>query len=307
MEKNARIYVAGEDTLIGAAIAGELAKRGFSRVLGGTGGNPDPSRRDEVERFFVGNKPEYVFLAAGKSGGIQANMRRPADLALDNLLCACSVMESAHRHGVKKLLYLASSCSYPRESPQPIREESLLTGPLEPTNEAYAVAKIAGLALARAYRDQYGDDFITGIPANAFGPGDDFSPGDSHVIAALIRRMHEAKKRGLDRVEIWGTGEPKRDFIFNEDLADACICVMERYFGREPINLSGGVGRSIMETALAICEAVGFKGEIMADPSKPDGMPLKVLDGSRIASLGWTPKTPFRDALAATYAWFLAH
>ncbi|MBI1928719.1 NAD-dependent epimerase/dehydratase family protein, partial [Candidatus Poribacteria bacterium] len=215
-------------------------------------------------------------------------------------------IDSAYRYGVKKLLYLASSCSYPKHCPQPMRPESLMTGPLEPTNEAYAVAKIAGMKLCQAYYQQYGANFITGIPANAFGPGDDFSPGDSHVIPALIRKMHEAKVRGTVSVEVWGTGTPRREFIFADDLADACLFVMREYDDpRFPINLSGSSDLSILELAALVKEVVGYPGELRFDPSKPDGMPLKRLDSSQLSRMGWQPKTPFRAALAMTYQWFL--
>ncbi len=244
-------------------------------------------------------------MAAGKSGGILPNQRYPADLMLDNLLVECNVIRVACQHRVKKLLYLASSCCYPRHCPQPMRVESLLTGSLEPTNEAYAVAKIAGIKLCQAYRQQYGANFIIGIPANAFGPGDDFSPEDSHVIAALIRKMHEAKRKDAPTVDIWGTGTPRREFIFADDLADACLFVMQEYDGTEPINLGGGTDLSIGELAQLTKEVVGYEGELHFDTSRPDGMPLKVLDSSPLMAMGWKPETSFEKALSATFEVFV--
>lgn len=305
MGKNDRIYVAGGRTLIGAAILRELERQGYSNIVGRPGEEPDLTDAALVEDFFARTTPDYVFLAAGKSGGIAANQKYPAELMLDNLLVECHVIHSAYRYGVKKLLYLASSCSYPKQCPQPMRVESLLTGPPEPTNEAYAVAKIAGIKLCQAYRQQYGANFIVGIPANTFGPGDDFSTEDSHVIPALIRKMHEAKERCLESVDIWGTGTPRREFIFADDLADACIFVMRKYDNAQPINLGGGSDLSIKELATLIKEVVGYPGELRFDTSKPDGTPLKALDSSKLKEMGWRSKTPFRSALSATYDWFL--
>ena len=302
MEKTSRIFVAGSDTLIGSAILQELDRQGYRNLVGLN--EPDLTDAVAVEAFCADQRPEYIFYAAGRSGGIGANVRYPADLMIDNLTRQSHVITSAFRHRARKLLYLASSCSYPRECRQPMREEDLLTGPLEPTNEAYAVAKIAGMQLCRAYAQQYGAPFISGIPSNAFGPGDDISPEDSHVMMALMRRMHEAKGRADRFIEIWGTGTPKRDFLFSKDLARACLFVMDRYDGRDPINLGSGEGRTIAELADAIRDVVGFAGEIRYDTSKPDGMPVKVLDTSRLRALGWSPSTAFRKALEKTYEWF---
>ena len=304
MQMAASIYVAGAGTLVGAAIRRALQRQGYRNLVGGPAEEPECSDAHQVEAFFAHTSPEYVFLAAGKSGGIGANQRFPADLLLDNLLVACHVIRSAYAHGVKKLLYLASSCSYPKHCPQPMRVQSLLTGPLEPTNKAYAIAKLAGIALCQAYRQQYGAPFISGIPANPFGPGDDFSPENAHVIGALMHKMHDAKVRGLRTVEVWGTGAVRREFIFADDLAEACICVMRSYDGQEPINLGSGMDQSIRELAACLAEVVGFDGELRFDASKPDGIPQKILDSSCLRALGWRPKTPFRAALAATYAWF---
>lgn len=302
MERTSRIFVAGADTLIGSAILQELDRQGYRRLVGRD--EPDLTDAQAVGAFFAAEQPEYVFFAAGRSGGIGANVRYPADLMIDNLTRQNHVITAAFRHCTKKLLYLASSCSYPRACRQPMKEEDLLTGPLEPTNEAYAVAKIAGMQLCRAYARQYGAPFISGIPSNVFGPGDDISPEDSHVIMALIRRMHEAKTRGERSIDIWGTGTPRRDFLYSEDLARACLFVMDRYDGREPINLGSGLSYSIAELAEAIRDVVGYAGEIHYDTSKPDGMPIKVLDTSRLRNLGWKPSVPFRDALEKTYEWF---
>ncbi len=305
MEKRSKIYVAGGQTLIGAAILRELARQGYTYIVGQPGEEPDLTDATHVEAFFAKTQPEYVFVTAGKSGGIRANQKYPAELMLDNLLVECHLIHNAYRYGVKKLLYLASSCAYPRLCPQPMRIESLLTGPLEPTNEAYAVAKLAGIKLCQAYRQQYGVTFISGIPANAFGPGDNFSGEDSHVIAALIRKMHEAKIAGAPSVEIWGSGKPRREFIFADDLAEACLFVMQTYNQVAPLNLGGGADLSIGELAVLIQGVVGYAGQLRYDTRKPDGMPRKALDSSALAQMGWTPRTPLRLALAATYGWFL--
>lgn len=306
MERNSTIYVAGGQTLIGAAILRQMERQGYIiNIIGKSGEEPDLTDGRSVDDFFSRRLFEYVFMAAGKSGGIEANRKYPAELMFDNLLVECHIIHSAYRHGIKKLLYLASSCCYPKHCPQPMHVESLLTGPLEPANEAYAVAKIAGIKLCQAYRQQYGANFIVGIPTNVFGPGDDFSPEDSHVIAALIRRIYEAKLTGKPFVEIWGTGTPRREFIFADDLADACLFVIQRYDGAEPINLGGGTDLSIAELAELVKEVVGYAGELRFDTSRPDGMPLKALDSSRLIAMGWRPATPFRVALAATYDSFL--
>lgn len=307
MEQRARIYVAGQDTLIGSALIRELKRQGFVSLLGEPGEEPELTDAAAVDAWFDRVLPEYVFVAAGKSGGIHLNMREPAELMRNNVLVSCHVLESAYRHGVKKLLYLGSSCSYPQRCPQPMKIESLLTGPLEPTNEAYAVAKIAGITLCQAYRQQYGAHFISGIPGDPFGPGDDFNPEHSHVIAALIRRMHEAKRRGDASVTVWGSGNPRRGFTFVDDLANACLFVMQAYDEREPINLGGVWELSIRDIAELVKEAVGYEGALQFDASRPDGMPVKVLDSSRLTAMGWQPQQSVRAALAATYQWFLGH
>jgi GDP-L-fucose synthase len=302
MDKSSTICVFGNDTLIGSSISRCLRNKGFLNICG----EDKINLRDtsQVGKLFQERKPEFVFLAAGKTGGIAANIKYPADLMLDNLLITCNIIECARRYNVKKLLYLASSCSYPRECAQPMKEEALLTGLLEPTNEAYAVAKIAGIKLCQAYKSQYGSNFIVGIPANAFGPGDDFSEEDSHVVAALIRKMHEAKENNRKQVDVWGTGYPQREFIFIDDLADACLFIMDNYDEPEPINLGSGTAFSIRDLAESIREVVGFNGSIVYDTSKPDGMPIKSLDNSKVRDLGWSPHFSLREGLAITYNWY---
>lgn len=305
MEHENKIYVAGGQTLIGAAILSALKRLGFPNVISEVDNKPDLENRYEVERFFERQRPDYVFLAAGKSGGIGANQKYPAELMLNNLLVECHIIHSAYLYKAKKLLCLASSCSYPRLSPQPMQAASIMSGPLEPTNEAYGTAKIAGIKLCEAYRQQYGVNFITCIPANAFGPGDDFGPHDSHVIAALIRRMYEAKLTGQSCVKIWGSGKPRREFIYIDDLANACVFVMNQYDDAEVINLGGGTDLTIAELAENIREVTGYPGELQFDISKADGMPLKALDSSRLLEMGWKPSIDFKNALNRTFEWFL--
>jgi GDP-L-fucose synthase len=284
-----------------------LKALGHNNLVGLSPDEPDLTCQWLVEDSFAEYRPEYVFLVAGKSGGIHANQTCPATLMRDNLLVAAHVIHAAHRQGATKLLYLASSCSYPRLAPQPMQVESLLTGPLEPTNECYALAKLSCLKLCQAYRRQYGANFITAIPTNAFGPGDDFSPEDSHVIPGLIRRLHEAKVRGLAEFSIWGTGQARREFLYSPDLADACLFVMDQYDAPEPINLGGGSDLSIADAARAIADVVGYQGRLCFDTTRPDGMPLKGLDSRPLFALGWRPTTDFRTALVETYDWFLRH
>jgi GDP-L-fucose synthase len=305
LEKDAKIYVAGTQTLIGSALVRELESRGYLRIVGSPGEEPDLTDAGQVDAFFTWSRPEYVFLTAGRSGGIEANQKYPAELILDNLLTECHVIHSAHRHGVKKLLYLASSCSYPRHCSQPMQEKELLSGPLEPTNEAYAVAKIAGIKLCQAYRQQYGANFICAIPANPFGRSDDFESDDSHVVPALFRKMHQAKTGGAPSIDIWGTGSARREFIFADDLADACLLLMDAYEDSQPINLGAGIALSIKELAELVKEVVGFRGQLCFDTTKPDGMPVKVLDSSKLLGMGWQPKYDFKSSLEATYQSFL--
>jgi GDP-L-fucose synthase len=304
MEKNARIYVAGNDRLIGKALCEQLERAGYENILGRQRSAPQLTDATVVEAFFARANPQYVFLVGGKSGGIGANQKFSGELMLDNLLVNCHVIESARRHGASKLLYLASSCVYPKFSDQPMKVEYLMTGRLEPTNEPYAMAKLAGLVLSQAYRRQFECRFVTAIPANVFGPGDNFSLEDSHVIGALMRRMHDARIAGQGRVDIWGSGLPRREFIFSQDLARACLFLMDVYDGEEPINVGVGCDWSIQEIAEMIREVVGYSGEIRFDRSKPDGMPAKLLESSCLKQMGWKPQTSIQDALAITYEWF---
>lgn len=299
-----RVFVAGGDTLPGAALLDLLPAEG---LVGVGPDEPDLTDALAVNSFFASEKPEVVFLVGGPSGGIGLNRARPADLMLANLQVATNVLDAAHRHGVRKLLYLASSCAYPREAPQPLNPRSLGTGPLEPTSAAYATAKLAGAVLCDAYRRQYGSKFITAFPANPFGPGDDFGADSGHVIPALIRRAHEAVERGDSVLSVWGSGTPRREFLFGRDLASACLFALENYDGDAPLNLGGGSVQSIAEAARVVADVVGFRGRLAFDTSKPDGAPLKALDSSVLLGMGWTPATTFRDAVEATYDWFLHH
>jgi GDP-L-fucose synthase len=305
MEKKTSIYVAGKYGLIRDAICGRLERAGYEKILGRQGSGPQLTDARAVEAFFAQATPEYVFLVGGKSGGIGSNQKLPAELMLDNLLVDCHVIENARRFGVRKLLYLASSCTYPKFSDQPMRVEFLMTGKLEPTNDAYAIAKLAGIYLCQAYRRQYQANFVVAIPANAFGPGDNFSEEDSHVVGALVRRMHQAKISGQPHVAIWGTGSPRREIIYSEDLADACVFIMDNYEEKEPINAGVGHDWSIRELAELIKEVAGYSGELRFDATKPDGMPAKLLDSSALHSMGWKPRMSIRESLAATYTWFL--
>ncbi len=305
MELDARIYVAGMNTLLGSALLRVLRRHGYANLLAATEREPDLTDGAAVDQFFARTRPEYVFMTGGPSGGIEANLRYPATLIRDNLLAETHVIRSAHRFSTTKLLYLASSCCYPRDCPQPMRVESLMTGRLESSSQAYAMAKLAGIGLCQAYGKEHSARFVSGIPADAFGPEDDFSPEDSHVVPALIRRMHEAKVAAAPVVDIWGTGRPRREFVYADDIAEAGLFVMLRYESPEPINLGGGAPLSIGEIAAAIKEVVGYPGTLRFDVSRPDGMPVKLLDSSILLTLGWRPKTPLREALRMTYAWYL--
>jgi GDP-L-fucose synthase len=307
VNRTSRIYIAGGNTLAGAALLELLRAADYRNLVGVPPDGPDLTVSGQVEDFFGEARPEYVFLVAGKSGGINLNRQRPAELMLDNLLIAAHVLHQAHCHGVTKLLYLASSCCYPKHAAQPLRVEALMTGPLEPTNSAYATAKLAGWQLCQACQQQYGACFITAIPANPFGPHDDFSPDSGHVIPSLLRRAHEAKQRDEPVLPVWGTGTPRREFIYARDLADACLFLVQKYDGPEPINLGGWTDLSIAQVAEMIAETVDYRGRLEFDAGKPDGMPYKGLDSSRLRELGWRPSTNFRTALAETYSWFLQH
>jgi GDP-L-fucose synthase len=301
------IYVAGHNGLVGAAIVRRLRSEGASRLLLRTHDELDLRRQSDVERFFDEQRPQYVFLAAGKVGGIEANRSLPAQFLRDNLQIQTNVIEAAYRYGARKLLFLGSSCIYPRLAPQPIPEDSLLTGPLEPTNEWYAIAKIAGLKMCQAYRHEFQFDAICVMPTNLYGPGDNFNLADSHVLAALVRKCHEAKLRHAETVEVWGSGTPRREFLHVDDLADACSYLMRVYSDESPINIGWGRDVSIAELARLVADTVGFKGELRFDRSMPDGTPRKLLDTSRLTTLGWQPKITLDAGLASTYDWFCAH
>lgn len=254
--------------------------------------------------FFAAEKPEYVFLAAGKVGGIHANATYPAQFIYDNIMMISNIIDAAYHNNCKKLLFLGSSCIYPKFALQPIREESLLTGALEPTNDCYALSKISGIRMGQAYREQYGFDVISAMPTNLYGPGDNFHPKNSHVLPALIRRFHEAKLQNIPSVTIWGTGSPLREFLHVDDLADACVFLMNTYSEQIHINVGCGQEISILELAHMVARAVGYKGQILTDPSKPDGTPRKLMDSSRLFALGWTPQIKLEDGLKSTYAWY---
>ncbi len=304
MDLTARIYVAGSETLVGRALRKRLAEREFTRVIDEA--DPDLSDRREVSAFFARTQPEFVFLVAGKVSGIAGNQQWPADLMLDNLLAVTNVIPAAWQSQVRKLLYLGSSCIYPKAAPQPFNVSSLGTGPMEPTSEAYGVAKLAGMKLCEAYRRQHSATFITAISGDAYGPGDDFSIENSHVAAGLLRRIHEARTERRPFVEIWGSGAPRREFIYADDLADACIFAMQRHDAPEPLNLGSGDDISIADLATLIKDVVGYEGALRFDSSKPDGMPFKALDSSALRSMGWAPLWDLRRGLEETYRWLMA-
>ncbi|RMG28117.1 MAG: GDP-L-fucose synthase [Gammaproteobacteria bacterium] len=307
MEREAKIYVAGHRGLVGGAIVRRLQAAGFENLVTRTSRELDLREQQAVRDFFAEERPEFVFLAAAKVGGILANDTYPAEFIYDNLMIEANVIDAAWRNGVKKLLFLGSTCIYPREAPQPLREEYLLTGPLEPTNEWYAVAKIAGIKLCQAYRRQYGADFISAMPTNLYGPGDNFDLEKSHVLPAMIRKFHEAKVRGEPVVTLWGTGRPLREFLHVDDMADACLFLMQHYSGEEIVNIGTGSDLSIAALAEKVKQVVGFEGEIHWDTSKPDGTPRKLVDVSRLKAMGWRPKIPLEEGIRRTYAWFLEH
>ncbi len=299
------IFVAGHRGLVGAALVRRLRAEGATRLLLRTREELDLRSQAAVERFFAEHQPEYVILAAAKVGGIEANRSQPAQFLLDNLEVQNHVIEAAYRHGTRKLLFLGSSCIYPKHAPQPMPEECLLTGPLEPTNEWYAIAKIAGLKLCQAYRREYGFDAICAMPTNLYGPGDNFDLAGSHVLPALLRKCHEARISGAPRVEVWGTGLARREFLHVDDLAEACVFLLRSYSEEGPINVGWGQDISIGELARLIASVVGFQGEMRFDPSRPDGTPRKLLDTSRLTALGWQPKITLKQGLASTYEWYL--
>jgi GDP-L-fucose synthase len=305
MDLNSRIYVAGHRGLAGSAITRALRAAGYERLLLRTREELDLTSREAVDQFFTTERPDYVFLAAAKVGGILANNTYPGDFIRENLLIQTHVIDAAYRHGVKKLLFLGSSCIYPKLAPQPMAESCLLSGALEPTNSAYAVAKIAGIEMCDAYRRQFGLPSLCLMPTNLYGPGDNFDLENSHVLPALLRRMHEAKTRGDAHVTVWGSGTPRREFLHADDLADAAIHLMRRPVEHMLINVGVGEDISIRQLAELIRDIVGFRGELRFDASKPDGTPRKLLDVTRLTSYGWQARIPLRDGIAATYQWYL--
>ncbi len=305
MNKNSKIYVAGHRGLVGSAIVRNLEERGYTNIICRTHKELDLTRQADVEKFFAEEKPEYVFLAAAKVGGIQANNTRPAEFIYENLMIESNIIHSAYKYGVKKLLFLGSSCIYPKFANQPIKEEYLLTGELEPTNEAYAIAKITGIELCKFYRRQYGCDFISAMPTNLYGINDNFDLETSHVLPALIRKFHEAKINNQEEVVMWGTGKPLREFMYVDDLADALVHLMVNYSDEIHVNMGTGKDLSIGELAQIVKEVVGYEGKIVNDLSKPDGTPRKLLDVSRLEATGWKYKTELREGIEKVYKWYL--
>ena len=303
--RTGRVFVAGHGGLVGSAVMRRLAAAGFSDVVTATRAELDLRDQAAVTAWFEQVRPEYVFLVAGTVGGILANSTRPAEFIYDNMMIHGTVVHAAHLTGTRKLLYLGSSCIYPRNASQPITEEELLTGPLEPTNEWYAIAKIAGIKLCQAYRRQYGSDFISAMPTNLYGPNDNFDLTSSHVLPALIRKFHDAKVEGREAVEIWGTGTPMREFLHVDDLADACLHLMDHYSDDSHINVGTGIDITIRDLAAQIRDVVYPGSDLVFDTSKPDGTPRKVLNTSRLTATGWTPTITLADGIDSTYQWFL--
>jgi GDP-L-fucose synthase len=307
LPRDARVYVAGHRGLVGSAVRRHLAAAGFSDVVGRSSAELDLRDRDAVLKFFANTRPEYVVLAAARVGGILANATRPADFVSDNLRIQVNVLDAAAAHGTRRLLFLGSSCIYPRLAPQPIPESALLMGPLEPTNDAYAIAKIAGVLHVQALRRQYGLPYISAMPTNLYGPGDSFSESGSHVLPAMIRRFHEARISGAPSVTLWGTGTPRRELLHVDDLARACLLLLERYDGPEPVNVGVGQDLSVRELAELVAAVVGYEGAIEWDPRRPDGTPRKLLDVSHVQELGWAAEIPLGEGVRSTYAWYVEH
>jgi len=300
-----RIFVAGHRGMVGSAIVRRLASID-AEVLTAGREQVDLFKQNETERYLAANRPDVVVVAAGTVGGIYANDTYPVEFLEDNLRIAVNTIHGAHAAGVKKLLFLGSSCIYPRLTPQPMSEDSLLTGSLEPTNEWYAIAKIAGIKLCQAYRRQHGADFISVMPTNLYGPGDNYHPKNSHVVAALIRRLHEAKLSGSPSTIVWGTGTPRREFLFVDDLADACVFMLEHYSAEQHVNVGAGEDVTIADFARIVAEVVGYQGQLTFDSTRPDGMPRKLLDVSKLTAMGWRALTPLREGLAKAYADYLS-
>ncbi|HAT4129102.1 TPA: GDP-L-fucose synthase [Clostridium perfringens] len=305
MNKNSKIYVAGHRGLVGSAIVRNLEEKGFNNIICRTHKELDLTNQNEVRRFFEEERPEYVFLAAAKVGGIHANNTYPADFIYENLMIQNNVIKAAHDFEVKKLLFLGSTCIYPKMAPQPIKEDYLLTGSLEETNEAYAVAKIAGLEMCKFFKRQYGDNFISCMPTNLYGPNDNFDLKNSHVLPALIRKFHEAKVNNSEVVEVWGTGKPLREFLYVDDMADACVFLMENYDGEQHVNIGTGVEVSIRELAETVKEVVGFEGELVFNTDMPDGTPRKLTTVDKLNGLGWKHKVDLNNGIKMAYEWFL--
>jgi GDP-L-fucose synthase len=305
MEKEAFIYIAGHNGLVGSAIIRKLREQGYENLIVRSHHDLDLCNQQAVIDFFAAEKPEYVFLAAAKVGGIWANNTRPAEFIYGNLMIETNIIHSAYISGVKKLLFLGSSCIYPKLAPQPMKEEYLLTGELEPTNRAYALAKITGIEMCHTYNKQYGTNYISVMPTNLYGPNDNFDLESSHVFPALIRKFHEAKVNKTNEVTVWGTGTPVREFLHVDDLADACLFLMNNYNDSTIVNIGCGEGITIHDLALLIQEVIGFKGRIVFDSSKPDGTPVKINDISKLKSLGWEPRISLRQGIVDTYQWYL--
>ncbi|MDU7726414.1 MAG: GDP-L-fucose synthase [Clostridium perfringens] len=305
MNKNSKIYVAGHRGLVGSAIVRNLQEKGFNNIICRTHKELDLTNQNEVRKFFEEERPEYVFLAAAKVGGIHANNTYPADFIYENLMIQNNVIKASHDFEVKKLLFLGSTCIYPKMAPQPIKEDYLLTGSLEETNEAYAVAKIAGLEMCKFFKRQYGDNFISCMPTNLYGPNDNFDLKNSHVLPALIRKFHEAKVNNSEVVEVWGTGKPLREFLYVDDMADACVFLMENYDGEQHVNIGTGVEVSIRELAETVKEVVGFEGELVFNTDMPDGTPRKLTTVDKLNGLGWKHKVDLNNGIRMAYEWFL--
>ena len=305
MTPDSKIFIAGHRGMVGSAIVRSLQAQGFTQLLVRTRQELDLLDRSAVREFFKTERPEFVIDAAARVGGIVANSEKPVEFLLENLTIQNNLIEAAADFGCAKLLFLGSSCIYPKLAPQPIREDALLTGPLEPTNDAYAIAKIAGIKLCQAYAREYGKNFLSAMPTNLYGPHDNFDLHTSHVLPALIRKIHEAKKSGAPEVLVWGTGTPRREFLHADDLADACVFLLKNYDSPELINIGSGTDVTIRELAELVCEVLGYNGTLVFDPTKPDGTPRKLMDSSRLFALGWKPKIALREGIAHAHAWFL--